>query len=132
MFHSMSENPPHRVGKIFSHLSVWGKSTTFEPGRADWNLPKISDTQRRFVVSTFFHHNSHRTMAPNRESNRSRIKRQLSRSGLRKFTTRHSPRGVSKNLQMILRESDLSRTGLNYLRLIMTWEQRKCLIRAQS
>lgn len=53
MFHSMSENPPHRVGKIFSHLSYWGKSTTFEPGREDWNLPKISDTKRRFVVSYF-------------------------------------------------------------------------------
>ena len=51
MFHSMSENPPHRVGKIFSKLSVWGKSTTFAPGREDWNLPKISDTKRRFVVS---------------------------------------------------------------------------------
>jgi hypothetical protein len=47
----MSENPPHRVGKIFSRLSYWGKSTTFAPGREDWNLPKISDTHRRFVVS---------------------------------------------------------------------------------
>ena len=53
MFHSMSENPPHRVGKIFSRLSYWGKSTTFAPGREDWNLPKISDTQRRFIVSCF-------------------------------------------------------------------------------
>lgn len=53
MFHSMSENPPHRVGKIFSHLSYWGKSTTFAPGREDWNLPQVSDTTRKFTVSTY-------------------------------------------------------------------------------
>ena len=49
----MSDNPPHRVGKIFGKNSVQGKSTTFAPGREDWNLPKISDTKRQFVVSNF-------------------------------------------------------------------------------
>ena len=66
----MSENPPHRVGKIFSHLSYWGKSTTFEPGREDWNLPKISDTKRRFVVSYFLKLTRCRTMAHNQFANR--------------------------------------------------------------
>ena len=42
MFHSMSENPPHRVGKIFPPASLHGKSTTFEPGREDWNLPHVT------------------------------------------------------------------------------------------
>ena len=53
MFHSISENPPHRVGKIFCDLSYFGKSTTFAPGREDWNLKKISHTHEKFNVSSF-------------------------------------------------------------------------------
>ena len=52
MFHSISENPPHRVGKIFCDLSYFGKSTTFAPGREDWNLKKISHTHEKFNVSS--------------------------------------------------------------------------------
>ena len=51
MFHSISENPPHRVGKIFCDLSYFGKSTTFAPGREDWNLKKISHAHEKFEVS---------------------------------------------------------------------------------
>ena len=51
MFHTMSENPPHRVGKIFSNQSYIGKSTTYAPGREDWNLKKISHTHSNFNVS---------------------------------------------------------------------------------
>ena len=53
MFHSISENPPHRVGKIFCDLSYFGKSTTFAPGREDWNLKKISHAHEKFEVSFF-------------------------------------------------------------------------------
>jgi len=49
----MSENPPHRVGKIFSNQSYIGKSTTYAPGREDWNLKKISHTHSNFNVSHF-------------------------------------------------------------------------------
>ena len=51
MFHSISQNPPHRVGKIFCDLSYIGKSTTFAPGREDWNLKKISHAHEKFNVS---------------------------------------------------------------------------------
>ena len=51
MFHSISQNPPHRVGKIFCDLSYFGKSTTFAPGREDWNLKKISHAHEKFNVS---------------------------------------------------------------------------------
>ena len=54
MFHSISENPPHRVGKIFCDLSYFGKSTTFAPGREDWNLKKISHNHEKFEVSNKF------------------------------------------------------------------------------
>ena len=38
MFHSISENPPYRVGKIFPERSIQGKATTFAFGRPDWNV----------------------------------------------------------------------------------------------
>ena len=53
MFNSISENPPHRVGKIFSQQSYIGKSTTFAPGREDWNLPKETRNKMDFKVSKF-------------------------------------------------------------------------------
>ena len=51
MFNAISENPPHRVGKIFSEQSYIGKSTTFAPGREDWNLPKQTRNKMDYTVS---------------------------------------------------------------------------------
>ena len=51
MFHTISENPPYRVGKIFSDQSYYGKSTTYATGRDEWNLPKISHMHENFTVS---------------------------------------------------------------------------------
>ena len=54
MFHTMSENPPYRVGKIFSEQSYYGKSTTYAPGNEAWNQPKESVTKAGFGVSPYF------------------------------------------------------------------------------
>ena len=54
MFNSISQNPPERIGKIFCDLSFQGKSTTFAPGREDWNIPKQTATSMHFKVRTIF------------------------------------------------------------------------------
>jgi len=51
MFRSITQNPDPRVGKIFGPGSFVGKSTTFAPGRADWNTDYVTHMDRSFIVS---------------------------------------------------------------------------------
>ena len=51
MFRSISQNPEPRVGKIFGPGSYHGKSTTYAPGRVDWNTDYKTHMDRGFVVS---------------------------------------------------------------------------------
>ena len=51
MFATITENPPERPGKKFNEQSTYGKSTTFAPGRDDWNLPMESEAARKYSVS---------------------------------------------------------------------------------
>ena len=50
MFHTISKNPPDKIGKIFSDQSYIGKSTTYATGREDWNVPFVSHTHTKFNV----------------------------------------------------------------------------------
>ena len=53
MFRSITEEPPPRIGKIFSEGSFHGKSTTYAPGREDWNTDYKTHMTKSFVVSKF-------------------------------------------------------------------------------
>ena len=49
MFSSITQNPPERVGKGFSEMSVTGKATSFFPGLPEWNIKKVSNAHQSFV-----------------------------------------------------------------------------------
>ena len=51
MFHSITTEPPARVGKIFSSASYNGKSTTYAPGRGDWQCAFDTHQMRNYTVS---------------------------------------------------------------------------------
>ena len=51
MFRSITEEPEPRIGKIFSKASYVGKSTTYAPGREDWNTDYKTHMSRSYSVS---------------------------------------------------------------------------------
>lgn len=53
MFRSITEEPEPRIGKIFSKASYFGKSTTYAPGRDDWNTDYKTHMSRSYNVSIF-------------------------------------------------------------------------------
>ena len=42
MFATITQNPPERVGKGFSQMSVTGKATSYFPGLPEWDVPTKS------------------------------------------------------------------------------------------
>ena len=52
MFATISKNPPDRIGKKFSELSYFGKSTTAQHGLPEWNLPHKTANDLMFKVSS--------------------------------------------------------------------------------
>lgn len=55
MFRSITEEPEPRIGKIFSKASYVGKSTTYAPGREDWNTDYKTHMSRSYSVSIIYH-----------------------------------------------------------------------------
>ena len=54
MFRTITEEPPARIGKIFSKASYYGKSTTYAPGRGDWQCAFDTHQDRNYTVSITF------------------------------------------------------------------------------
>jgi hypothetical protein len=52
MFATISKNPPDKIGKKFSDLSYFGKSTTAQHGLPEWNLKMETANDRLFKVSS--------------------------------------------------------------------------------
>ena len=52
MFRSITVEPAPRIGKIFAAGSFHGKSTTYAPGREDWNTDYKTHMERSYAVSS--------------------------------------------------------------------------------
>ena len=56
MFHTISENPPYKPGKIFNDRAIHGKSTTYAPGVNKWTQPYQSTTKDNFNFVSKYQH----------------------------------------------------------------------------